>query len=816
MVVSQKCVRIAWCLCVSVFLLVGCPNQPSGTVSDTDGDGLTDIDEETKYFTDPLLADTDGDGLTDKDEIDDPGFSPLMAEIPIIKAWISKDPTLTLNKETGMYDESTSLQASLSSHATQTAQQHEESTEHSVTHSEEISASLEYGAGGASGSVEATASYEESTTNMSSSSWSSESTRKSQQEAQKTSTESVNQEFSEGTITTGFTVKNIGKRSVRLNNFSINVDLKEVGNPDATKTAVTSIGPTQDEDLESITLSVGNDNTYNVENQQVNADLVLQVMQDPRKLSFEIGSYNLEDPTGNDINYTEVAEHVAARTSVLTFDYGDGTVDVFLVATGVKRDDNNNPVGMKIKEIFELITSASNDSPDSISFTTKTIDETGKTILQSITRDGVEYANELKDSGALTGTYEARWYYTSSASNATTLTDFNDLLLKPKNRSHFVYIKNSDDDKLIDRAEARYGTDINEPDTDGDGISDYQEVIEGDDGIITDPLDPTNSSSSVFQTTITLYEAGSNGTYDLSGTVSEINNQDFSALEFGNGHTVDNAIGSLKVTDAVGVLLFEQPDQAPGCILYLEESGPNVSRRIGFKTGHDPWYWTVNPGSNEPLSNVDFSGITSSIKVFPPESITTDTDGDGLPDQVEQYLTDTVFNDASPAHAFNISDDDYDSDGLLDWFELLYNFDPRNPRTNNISLDTAANTSMDQGRQRSDLWDVAGFLSEAFPDGVYLFSGTNYTGVFEGYNNITDTCMSDDNAIGAESVDSIYIINPDHNRVALYHEEDYAGGTVGDSSYYTMSDLSTFRIKQNVADLGSDRSKASSLKVDYY
>ncbi len=36
---------------------------------DTDGDGLTDVDESTVYFTNPKVADSDGDGLSDGDEI---------------------------------------------------------------------------------------------------------------------------------------------------------------------------------------------------------------------------------------------------------------------------------------------------------------------------------------------------------------------------------------------------------------------------------------------------------------------------------------------------------------------------------------------------------------------------------------------------------------------------------------------------------------------------------------------------------------------------------------------------------------------------
>lgn len=43
---------------------------------DTDGDGLSDIDEETVWNTDPLKADTDGDGYNDGLEVAN-GYSPL-------------------------------------------------------------------------------------------------------------------------------------------------------------------------------------------------------------------------------------------------------------------------------------------------------------------------------------------------------------------------------------------------------------------------------------------------------------------------------------------------------------------------------------------------------------------------------------------------------------------------------------------------------------------------------------------------------------------------------------------------------------------
>lgn len=47
--------------------------------TDTDGDGLSDYDEIYIYYTDPVLADTDGDTLSDSDDIK-LGFSPLLQD----------------------------------------------------------------------------------------------------------------------------------------------------------------------------------------------------------------------------------------------------------------------------------------------------------------------------------------------------------------------------------------------------------------------------------------------------------------------------------------------------------------------------------------------------------------------------------------------------------------------------------------------------------------------------------------------------------------------------------------------------------------
>ena len=52
----------------SMYTVVVGPPTGSGT-TDTDGDGLSDLDESNIYYTNPTLADTDGDGTDDGTEV---------------------------------------------------------------------------------------------------------------------------------------------------------------------------------------------------------------------------------------------------------------------------------------------------------------------------------------------------------------------------------------------------------------------------------------------------------------------------------------------------------------------------------------------------------------------------------------------------------------------------------------------------------------------------------------------------------------------------------------------------------------------------
>lgn len=80
--------------------------EQNSASKDSDGDGLSDKDETTRYFTAVHIKDSDGDGISDGEEVLEYGFNPtanpyrfnpLIADLPTIKIDISTVPKLRLN-----------------------------------------------------------------------------------------------------------------------------------------------------------------------------------------------------------------------------------------------------------------------------------------------------------------------------------------------------------------------------------------------------------------------------------------------------------------------------------------------------------------------------------------------------------------------------------------------------------------------------------------------------------------------------------------------------------------------------------------------
>jgi hypothetical protein len=709
---------------------------------DYDGDGLTDDEEINTYHTDPRLADSDGDGLDDAYEVNDPGVSPLVAELPVIKFSVesgaSASVVINYSRETETGTETTRETSDFTSRSS--SSHHQSSTEHFTKTTEEVSAEVSYSSvGGVSGSVSASASFEESTTTMNSSSWGSETTN-----AAETTLGAIEQldsswQAEDGTMVVGFTAKNVGTRAVSINNIAINAGLRQMHDP-GVKKQLTTLHPEGRQDY-SMSLDVGEEVTLLARDEALAYELGMDALRNPRGLEFDIGNYDLVDGTSLGIDYSLVSSQSTSRTSIITVDYGrtsateENLVDVFVIATGATRDDAGNSVGMTVAECFELVSEARTDSPDVIRFTSaesKKTGESGTHILHSIIRDSTEYANQENSSG--TG-YARKWVWMSSAANAGTISDFSELLLKPRNVLRLSYIADEDGDGLVAHVEDRFGssdtsahsdddglsdfveidpangyvTDPTSADTDKDGTPDDQEIDDGTDPTFAEPPEPTEG---VFIFAHEGFEQGSEGTLLLTSDDEDLSDNE-TALP---GTSWDNAIESIRFTaDWDGaVLLYEDPSFTEPCrVMYI---GPNSN---GPTTEH------------KYLRYYKFDDTVSAIRVIPPDwkaEWRTDGDDDGLPDAIEDLLNNDWPRTRTGWGPFDAAHADGDADHLEDWRELLFKFNPNDSHTVDSTYD-------DHHQNITFLEDVA---REDGVNAAYYFTEPNYQGFVTGTTTTID------------------------------------------------------------------------------
>jgi hypothetical protein len=158
---------------------------------DSDGDGLTDADEITRYGTSPAVADTDGDGFSDHDEIVDKAFdpdtaiaqfNPRVADVPELTIELVSAPAIAVT-----YSESSGTTKTVGTERTQatsnaTTKNWGGSNSHSVemTHTAGVEVGIEHEFGPTGGTtLSASLSYEFShaTTNEQTVTWSDEQMR---------------------------------------------------------------------------------------------------------------------------------------------------------------------------------------------------------------------------------------------------------------------------------------------------------------------------------------------------------------------------------------------------------------------------------------------------------------------------------------------------------------------------------------------------------------------------------------------------------------------------------------------------------------
>ncbi len=479
-------------------------------VTDTDGDGLLDLDELNRYGTNPELVDTDGDGFSDFDELVRYGFNPevnnfrfnpLIADTPEVDIRIVSVPDIRINytltdgssRTVGTERSQTSSQSVSSSYSESESTTVSESHTVSVEISSTVSVSAEVGLfdppkAETEASITATAgySYENTTTREQVSSWSQEQSRENSETLARS--ESVEQNnsvsASDGEISIAVEITNRGHISYTLSNLylSANYIRPRGANP------MTPIGnlsfDSSGGSFPEVTLSPGQSTgTLVFRGKNVNMEKIKEILGNSKGFSVQPTLYTLLDQ--NKVAYNFSSTGIVSNDAMIMVDYNGnrGLENITRMVAVNHRPGRQITLAEAMNRVLRLNLLTTTDAD-------------GNEIIQSIS--GLERQAEEKDGFWLllharqvgNDQVETRIYTTPAdrsrweernpnVRNLVSTLDPDSLELGAGDVVHLVYLQDVDGDGLSNRMEFYYGSDPENPDSDGDGLADGVEAQDG-------------------------------------------------------------------------------------------------------------------------------------------------------------------------------------------------------------------------------------------------------------------------------------------------------------------------------------------------
>ncbi|MDH5516256.1 MAG: hypothetical protein OEY36_00380 [Gammaproteobacteria bacterium] len=451
---------------------------------DTDGDGLGDNDESLIYGTSPLKRDTDGDGISDFDEIvtysfnpslNNYEYNPLIADVPVIDIDIVTAPDIALNYEFSNGSSGTATTSRSSSNTSAVTTSKTNSNSSAIEASNTTGTELKVGAEmeismspSLTLNIEKTwsSSYTNTTSTEKSFSWSNDQSLENSNayESAKSIEASNTLASSGGYIATAVKVSNKGSRAFTLTSLTLSSAL-------ISQTSNTIIAPVSNLTFDVAgnstaafpsTSLAGNESTGNIVFSAASLDTttIKNLLSDSSGMKIGVAAYELVDING--IAFAYAREQVNASTATVIIDYETLSKEEqrFLVATVA--------------------------DPSTLTVTAQSVMENTLNIPHAVDSSGrLSSIDNVAGDGVVTGwlvlhkTTNASGVETATIHSYNTNYDFNTLRLKAGDVLHMVYQIDEDGDLLGRRMEEMLGTDINNADTDGDGLSDYDEAFVG-------------------------------------------------------------------------------------------------------------------------------------------------------------------------------------------------------------------------------------------------------------------------------------------------------------------------------------------------
>jgi len=487
---------------------------------DTDGDTLADGREFNFFHTSPTQKDTDGDQIPDNEEVLLANRNARAADLPLPAIDVG-DVDLRLDVRFSATSAQGTRVLDQKSASTTLVQTDNKSFSNTDSSTDEVTAkatiqgnySAKVGGEGAGysvgGSVEAGYSGQ----------WTSSFTQTSSSESQKsvartfsTDQEVTNQETVQRTIdrasmSVAVRIRSIGNIAFTIENLQVTALLQDPHDPQKLIPIATLVPDTSSGTPNRFSLGplVPERGPFVFRNDQIFPALVQDLMLDPRGLVFKISNFDLTDEAGRNFAFT--SQEINDRTTPLVIDYGgadsdgDGEgdkTDRYRVATSAGRpiEDTNGDgvidsrdrreafdslgraVGITVGEALEGVVGlkhydedanpASSLSPLEIenSYSTRVVN--GVAVLWRVRGVSKELGNPLR-----------QWEILTPRGIAPRDQDFRSHVIAPENGITLANIQDLDDDRIPARWEYIYGCSDTNTDTDGDGVSDYQEVFGG-------------------------------------------------------------------------------------------------------------------------------------------------------------------------------------------------------------------------------------------------------------------------------------------------------------------------------------------------